>query len=109
MAEEITLNYRTADGNVRTVSASIGDSVMDVAIHNDIDEIGAECGGSLICATCHVYLDSEAAALFPEPEDMELDMLEGVIAERREHSRLSCQLMLGAEHDGITIELPDEQ
>jgi len=82
---------------------------MDTAIQNDIDEIVAECGGSLICATCHVYLSEETASLFDEPDDAELDMLEGVADERRETSRLSCQLIIKPELDGHTIEMPERQ
>lgn len=109
MTQEIVLHYQLSDGSVRTVDARIGDSVMDTAIKNDIDEVVAECGGSLICATCHVYLDDATAALFEEPDDFELEMLEGVSAERRENSRLSCQLIIKPELAGHTIETPDRQ
>jgi len=109
MAQEIVLNYRLSDGTVRTVDARVGDTVMETAIENDIDEVVAECGGSLICATCHVYLDEAGAALFDEPDDAELEMLEGVAAERREHSRLSCQLVVKAALAGATIETPERQ
>ena len=109
MAQEIVLNYRLSDGTVRTVDARVGDTVMETAIENDIDEVVAECGGSLICATCHVYLDESTAALYDEPDDAELEMLEGVADERREHSRLSCQLPIVPELDGHTIEVPERQ
>lgn len=82
---------------------------MDTAIQNDIDEVVAECGGSLICATCHVYLDEATAALFDPPDDMELEMLEGVAAERKENSRLSCQLIVKPELSGHTILTPERQ
>ena len=109
MSQEITLNFRTADGEVRTVDARVGDSVMESAIQNDVDEVVAECGGSLICATCHVYLDEASAALFEEPDDAELEMLEGTAAERRPNSRLSCQLTVVPGLDGHTIDVPDRQ
>lgn len=109
MTQEIILNFKTSDGSVLTVDALVGESIMDAAIKNDVDEVVAECGGSLICATCHVYLDDATAALFDEPDDFELDMLEGVAAERREHSRLSCQLIIKAEIAGHTIETPERQ
>ena len=109
MSQDITLNFRTADGEVRTVDARVGDTVMETAVQNDIDEVVAECGGSLICATCHVYLDEETAALFDEPDDAELEMLEGTAAERRPNSRLSCQLEVVPGLDGRTIEVPDRQ
>ena len=82
---------------------------MDTAIQNDSDEVVAECGGSLICATCHVYLDEATAALYDPPDDMELEMLEGVAAERRENSRLSCQLIVKSELAGHTVHTPDRQ
>ena len=109
MSQEIVLNYRTADGTVRSIDARVGDSVMEAAVQNDIDEIVAECGGSLICATCHVYLDATTAAQFDEPDDAELEMLDGAAAERREHSRLSCQLIITAEMEGHTIDMPERQ
>ena len=109
MSQEITINYRTADGELRTVDARVGDTIMETAINNDVDEVVAECGGSLICATCHVYLDEATAALYDEPDDAELEMLEGVADERREHSRLSCQLPIVPELDGCTIEVPERQ
>lgn len=109
MTQEITLNFRTSDGNVRTVDAVVGDSVMETAIKNDIDEIVAECGGSLICATCHCYLEEPTLELFAEADEAEIDMLEGTASERRENSRLSCQLIVSAELEGHTIDLPDAQ
>ncbi len=109
MTQEIVLHYQLSDGTTRTVDAKVGSSIMETAIQNDIDEVVAECGGSLICATCHVYLDDAVAALFEPADDIEIDMLEGVAAERRENSRLSCQLILKPEHDGHTIHTPERQ
>ena len=109
MTQEIILHYKTAEGTIRTVDARVGDSIMDTAVQNDIDEVVAECGGNLICATCHVYLDDATAALFDDPDDMELEMLEGVAAERRKNSRLSCQLIVKEELAGHTIETPERQ
>jgi len=100
MAKEIILNFKTPDGEVKSVDAVIGDSVMETAIKNDIDEI---------CATCHVYLSADTAALIDPPDDTELDMLEGASAERREHSRLSCQVIVSEAMAGHTIETPDSQ
>jgi len=103
------LHFKTKDGDVRSVDAVIGDSVMETAVKNDIDEVVAECGGSLICSTCHVYLDDATVALVPEPDDAELDMLEGVASERRENSRLSCQIIVSADMAEHTIHTPDDQ
>lgn len=109
MAQEIVLHYQLSDGSTRSIDAKVGNSIMEAAIQNDIDEVVAECGGSLICATCHVYLDEATAALFDPPDDQELDMLEGVAAERKDNSRLSCQLIIKAELDGHTIHTPERQ
>jgi len=109
MAKEITLNFQAPDGSIKTVDAVVGDSIMETAIKNDVDEIVAECGGSLICATCHIYVSSETAALIDAPDDTELDMLEGASAERRENSRLSCQVIVSEAMAGHTFETPDSQ
>ncbi len=109
MSQEIVLHFKTKEGDTRTVDAVVGDSVMETAIKNDIDEVVAECGGSLICSTCHVYLDDATMAIVPEADDAELDMLEGVASERKPNSRLSCQVIVSegmAEH---TIYTPDDQ
>jgi len=109
MSQEIILHYKTSDGTVHTIDAVVGDSIMEAAVKNDIDDVVAECGGSLICATCHVYLNDETAALFEPPDDSELEMLEGVASERRENSRLSCQLIVSEALNDHTIETPDRQ
>ncbi len=109
MSQEIVLHFKTSEDEIITVDASVGDSIMETAIKSDVDEVIAECGGSLICSTCHVYLDDETVAIVPEADDAELDMLEGVSAERKPNSRLSCQLIVSAEMDGHTIHTPDSQ
>ncbi len=109
MAKEIILHFKTQEGETKTVDAVIGDSVMETAIKNDIDEVVAECGGSLICSTCHVYLDDETIAVVPEADDAELDMLEGVAAEQRPNSRLSCQIEVSEAMAGHTIHTPNDQ
>ena len=109
MAQEIVLHFKTKEGDTRTVDAVIGDSVMETAIKNDIDEVVAECGGSLICSTCHVYLEDETVAIVPEADDAELDMLEGVASERQANSRLSCQVIVSEAMAGHTIHTPEDQ
>jgi 2Fe-2S ferredoxin len=109
MSQEITLHFKTSDDTLHTVDAVVGESVMETAIKNDIDDVIAECGGSRICSTCHVYVDDATVAILPEADDAELDMLEGVAAERKTNSRLSCQLIVTAEMDGHTILTPDRQ
>ncbi|MFD4351187.1 2Fe-2S iron-sulfur cluster-binding protein [Nocardia sp. NPDC058518] len=79
-------------GESRTIAATVGDSVMETAVRNGVPGIVAECGGSLSCATCHVYVDDTDAASLPDMAEMEDEMLWGTAAERRDNSRLSCQL-----------------
>lgn len=109
MSQEIVLHFESSDGNVTSVDARVGDTVMETAIKNDIDDIVAECGGCLICATCHVYLDDNTLALFDEADETELDMLEGTASEKRDNSRLSCQLTIKPEMAGHTIRMPETQ
>jgi len=109
MSQEIQLHFKQPDGNVVTVDAVVGDSVMETAVKNNVDEVVAECGGSLICSTCHVYLDAATVAVIEPADDAELDMLDGVAAERRENSRLSCQVTVTEAMAGHTIETPDTQ
>lgn len=97
------------DGTLRSVDAAVGASVMETAIKHNVPGIDAECGGCLSCATCHVYVDAAWAGRFPEPEGDEAEMLEFVAAERRATSRLGCQLVLGAEHEGLVVQVPAMQ
>lgn len=92
--------YTSAEGEVREVEATPGDSVMETAMRNGVPGIVAECGGSLSCATCHVFVDEEDLANLPEMEEMEDEMLWGTAVDREDNSRLSCQLKVC---DGCTI------
>lgn len=96
-------------GERETVEAEAGTSVMQAAMLNDVDGIVAECGGSLMCATCHVYVDEAFLGLVPERAEAEDEMLEAVESERRPSSRLSCQIPLRDELDGLVVHLPDRQ
>ncbi len=96
------------DGTRREVDAAAGTSVMKNAVLNDVPGITAECGGSLMCATCHVYVDPADAGRFPPRADDEEEMLEVTEAEVRETSRLSCQLTVDDTLDGITVHVPEE-
>ncbi|WP_027931002.1 2Fe-2S iron-sulfur cluster-binding protein [Amycolatopsis thermoflava] len=104
---KITFVRRT--GQQETVDAEMGTSVMEAALDNDIDEIVAECGGSMSCATCHVYVDDKDLGRLAPPSDTEIAMLEGAAAPVKPSSRLSCQLTMTAGLDGITVFLPEEQ
>ena len=101
------VTYRQQDGSERTLEVPVGWSLMEAAIQNDIPGIVAECGGGCACATCHVYVVEHRA--LPPVADMEGDMLECTAAERRPGSRLSCQLKMSAELDGLVVTVPARQ
>ena len=87
------------------VSGQIGQSAMELAVANNLEGIEAECGGACSCATCHVYVDQAWMTLVGDPGSLELEMLEFARAERRETSRLSCQIRLRAELDGLVLQI----
>ncbi|MGI3184938.1 2Fe-2S iron-sulfur cluster-binding protein [Nioella aestuarii] len=97
------------DGTKTTVDAQEGESVMSVAVANGIDAVVAECGGSMMCATCHCYVDDAWAEKTGERMDGEDDMLECAASELRETSRLSCQIKITDELDGLIVHLPEDQ
>jgi 2Fe-2S ferredoxin len=82
---------------------------MQTATGAGVPGIVAECGGSAMCATCHVYVDPGWVDRLPEPLANELEMLECTASERLPNSRLSCQLKLSAALDGITLRIPEHQ
>jgi 2Fe-2S ferredoxin len=102
---------RQADGSTRTdeIDAISGHSLMQAAVSAGIDGIAADCGGSLVCATCHVYVAPEWISKLPDPGAEELGMLDFVTAARGEGSRLSCQIVIAPELEGLTIEVPERQ
>jgi ferredoxin, 2Fe-2S len=104
-----TIVYVQPDGSRREVEASTGTSVMRTAVLNDVPGIVAECGGSLMCATCHVYVEPGDSDRFPPRSEEEDEMLEVTAAERRETSRLSCQLTVEDGLDGVTVHVPEAQ
>ncbi|WP_413204638.1 2Fe-2S iron-sulfur cluster-binding protein [Rhodospirillum sp. A1_3_36] len=103
------ITFIAADGAETTVTATNGDTVMRVARQANVPGIAAECGGAKMCATCHVYVDTAwADRVGLAPED-ELDMLEFAASEARETSRLSCQITISADLDGLVVHLPEAQ
>lgn len=94
------------DGREQGFEAPVGVSLMHAAAGHGVDGIVAECGGSLRCATCHVYVDAAWVGRLPPPSDDELAMLALTAAERRPTSRLSCQIRLDATHQGLVVEVP---
>lgn len=94
-----TVVYTADDGTVTSIEGRPGDSVMETAVRNGVQGIVGECGGSLSCATCHVFVAPETLALVGGPGDLEDEMLDGTAVEREPDSRLSCQITL---QDGCT-------
>ena len=97
------------DGREEGFEAPDAVTLMQAATGHGVDGIVAECGGSCICATCHVWVDEPWAAQLPPPEPHELEMLALVAAERRPGSRLSCQIRLGPQLQGLVVRVPDRQ
>ncbi|MBV9347918.1 MAG: 2Fe-2S iron-sulfur cluster binding domain-containing protein [Pseudolabrys sp.] len=102
------ITYIEHTGTARTVDADNGATVMETAIKNNIPGIEAECGGACACATCHVYVDEAWRAKVGEPSPMEEDMLDFGF-DVRENSRLSCQIVVSDELDGLVVTTPERQ
>jgi 2Fe-2S ferredoxin len=105
----ITVHLIEASGARHTLAAPVALSLMRAAVAAGIDGIKADCGGTMTCATCHVYVDDAWASRLPAPSSDEDAMLEMTAAPRRPTSRLSCQIALGVELDGLTATLPETQ
>lgn len=104
-----SITFVHPDGRRQSIDASNGESAMQAATRNDVNGILAECGGNAMCATCHVYVDEDWLARLPAMGDDEDALLDGAAAERQAGSRLSCQIQLGADLDGLVLRLPDRQ
>ncbi|MCA0257822.1 MAG: (2Fe-2S)-binding protein [Proteobacteria bacterium] len=96
------------DGQRYDLEAADGSTVMENAVRNSVPGIEAECGGACACATCHVYVDDAWTAKVGEPEPMEEDMLDFAF-DVRPTSRLSCQIKMSADLDGLVVHLPERQ
>jgi len=103
------ITYVDADGTEHPVDAKSGVSLMENAIANNIDGIEAECGGSCMCATCHCFIEGDWAAKLPAMESEEDEMLGFAAEERQDSSRLSCQIKVTDEMEGMVVRLPAEQ
>ena len=97
------------DGSVRRLEVSDGTSLMHAAVANGITGIVAECGGSQMCATCHVYVAPEWLDKLAPMQATEDAMLDSAASERKENSRLSCQILMSSELDGLVVHLPERQ
>lgn len=97
-----------SDGSARDIVAKSGHTLMEVAVDNSIPGIVAECGGACACATCHAYIDESWLSRLPKMDDMEDAMLDAAM-DRRSNSRLSCQIELSDELDGLIITVADNE
>lgn len=102
------VNYVTADGTRHEVEVENGYSVMEGAINSNIDGIIAECGGACACATCHAYIDDAWLDKMPEMDDMEDSMLDAAY-ERKDNSRLTCQLEMNDAWDGLVVHIGENE
>ena len=94
--------------STKTIEVENGLSVMEGAIQNNIPGIDADCGGSMACATCHVYVEEKWLNKIPEAEEAEVDMID-MAFEPKKNSRLSCQLIVSDELNGLIVTTPEKQ
>ena len=102
------IKYIEHNGNQHEIHVANGLSVMEGAIQNDIPGIDADCGGGMACATCHVYVKEEWFNRIPKKEDGEEDMLD-MAYEPKKFSRLSCQIIVSDELEGLVVNIPEKQ
>ena len=101
--------YVRSAGDERAVDAIAGESVMATAVKNGVPGIIGECGGNASCATCHVWVRDDFVALTGEIGELEEDLLDMAVSERRDGSRLSCQIRVTPALDGLTVDIPPVQ
>lgn len=109
MSKTISVHFAAASGATTTIEAKVGLTLMKAATKAGIDGIAADCGGQMNCATCHVYINEPFAALLPGPGSGELAMLTYTAVPRQASSRLSCQITLTGQLEGLIVSLPASQ
>ena len=102
------INYITQDNQSHKIEVQNGLTVMEGAIQNDIPGITADCGGAMACATCHVYVQEDWFNKLPKVDDGERDMLD-MAFEPKKNSRLSCQITVSDEINGLVVTTPKQQ
>ena len=102
------ITYIEHNGKSHTIEIANGLSVMEGAVQNNIPGIDADCGGSMACATCHVYVEDSWLNKLPKAEEAEQDMID-MAYKPNKNSRLSCQIVVSDEIDGLTITTPEKQ
>jgi 2Fe-2S ferredoxin len=101
--------YVSVNNDQWIVDATVGESVMSAAVRNGVPGIVGECGGNNSCATCHVWVRDDFSELVGGPGELEDDLLDLGVEERRETSRLSCQIAITDELDGLVVDVPPTQ
>jgi 2Fe-2S ferredoxin len=104
----VKITFIDVQGTARSVDGEVGSTVMETAIKNGVPGIEAECGGACACSTCHVYIEKEWRDRVGGPSPMEEDMLDFAF-EVQPNSRLSCQIKVAEELDGLTVRTPERQ
>ena len=102
------ITYIESNGKSHQIDVANGLTVMEGAIQNNIPGIDADCGGSMACATCHVYVKEDWFNRLPKKENGEEDMID-MAYEPNKFSRLSCQITVSDEIDGLIVQLPKKQ
>ena len=105
----LKITYESSDGSTRTLEASAGENIMQVAMNHDVPGILGRCGGFCNCGTCHVYIGDQWTSLLPKPSIDEDALLSESAAERQPNSRLGCQVKLTDALDGIVVTIPERQ
>lgn len=103
------VTYVSAEGEKKEVETPVGTTVMSAALKNGIDGIVAECGGVCMCSTCHAFVDEKFFSKLPPASDTEEAVLEISAEERQPTSRLSCQIKMTDDLDGLIVRLPARQ
>ena len=102
------ITYKDQQGNSKTIEVDNGLTVMEGAVQNNIPGIDADCGGGMACATCHVYVEEKWLNKIQKAEEAEEDMID-MAFEPKKNSRLSCQLIVSEELDGLIVTTPSKQ
>ena len=109
MSNTISVHITDHKGVLTSIDAKIGKTLMEAATAKNINGIAADCGGLMTCATCHVFVGEPFASQLSKPDAEEMAMLAFTAAPRQPNSRLSCQISLSAELNGLAVTLPSTQ
>ncbi len=109
MNNTIAIHFIAPNGKTTSIHGKVGKTLMEAATAKDVDGIAADCGGLMTCATCHVFVNEPFASQIGAADAEEAAMLAFTAVPRQANSRLSCQITLSSELDGLTVSLPSTQ